>query len=186
LHLFLAGPFDVPPEVSPTGAIFGIVAGVVQPSSRGWLRIRSADPAAPPRIDVAHLRHPDDLARMLEAILLARRISRTEPLAGMVAGAELFPGPAIADGDEPALAAAIAGRVNTYHHPVGTCRMGPDPDGGAVVDSRGQVYGVEQLFVADASVMPAIPSANTNLPTIMLAERIAAWLTDDAGQRSAG
>ena len=185
LHLFLAGPFDVPAEVSPTGGVFGIVAGVVQPSSRGSLRIRSADPAAPLRIDVAHLRHPDDLARMLEAILLARRISRTEPLAGMVAGAELFPGPAIADGDEPALAVAIAGRVNTYHHPVGTCRMGPDPDGGAVVDTRGRVYGVEQLFVADASVMPAIPSANTNLPTIMVAERIAAWLADDAGHRSA-
>jgi choline dehydrogenase len=65
-----------------------------------------------------------------------------------------------------------------YHQPVGTCRMGPDPKAGAVVDSRGRVYGVEQLYVADACVMPTIPSANTNLPTLMLGERISSWLTE--------
>jgi choline dehydrogenase-like flavoprotein len=56
--------------------------------------------------------------------------------------------------------------------------MGPDGDDRAVVDPRGRVYGMEQLYVADASVMPTIPSANTNLPTIMVAERIAAWLAE--------
>jgi choline dehydrogenase-like flavoprotein len=56
--------------------------------------------------------------------------------------------------------------------------MGPDPDEGAVVDAHGSVHGIDRLHVADASVMPTIPSANTNLPTIMLAERIAAWLRD--------
>jgi choline dehydrogenase len=56
--------------------------------------------------------------------------------------------------------------------------MGPDPDDGAVVDARGRVHGIDRLCVADASVMPTIPSGNTNLPTIMVAERIAAWLRD--------
>jgi choline dehydrogenase-like flavoprotein len=57
--------------------------------------------------------------------------------------------------------------------------MGPDPDHGAVVDAHGQVYGTDRLLVADASIMPTIPAANTNLPTIMLAERIAAWLCEN-------
>jgi choline dehydrogenase-like flavoprotein len=68
-------------------------------------------------------------------------------------------------------------RSATYHHPAGTCRMGPDPDGGAVVDARGRVHGIEHPHVADASIMPAIPSANTNLPTIMIAERVAPWIS---------
>jgi choline dehydrogenase len=147
------------------------------PYSRGWVRIRSADPADPPCIDVAHLRHPDDMSRMVEATLIARAISRTAPLTGLIEGPELAPGPAITDGDISAIAASIASRVDTYHHPAGTCRMGPDPDGGAVVDARGRVHGIEHLHVADASIMPAIPSANTNLPTIMIAERVACWIT---------
>jgi len=153
------------------------VTGLVLPYSRGWVRIRSADPADPPRIDVAHLRHPDDMSRMIEATLIARAISRTAPLTGLIEGPELAPGPAIADGDTSAIAGSIASRVDTYHHPVGTCRMGPSPDGGAVVDAHGRVHGVEHLHVADASIMPAIPSANTNLPTIMIAERVASWIT---------
>jgi choline dehydrogenase len=71
---------------------------------------------------------------------------------------------------------SIASRVSTYHHPVGTCRMGADPDGGAVVAARGRVHGLEHLHVAYASIMPTIPSANTNLPAIMVAERVASWL----------
>ena len=178
LHLFAAGPFDAPHD-SPSGGVFGLVTGLVQPYSRGWVRLRSADPADPPRIDVAHLRHPDDLTRMVEATLMARAISRTSPLAGLIAGAGLAPGPAVANDDTAAIAASIASRVQSYHHPVGTCRMGPDPGSGAVVDARGHVHGIEHLLVADASIMPAIPSANTNLPTIMAAERIASWLTPD-------
>jgi choline dehydrogenase len=66
--------------------------------------------------------------------------------------------------------------VSTFHHPVGTCAMGPEPDQGAVTDARGSVHGTANLTVADASVMPTIPSATTNLPTIMVAEHIAARL----------
>lgn len=182
LHLFAAGPFDASRGASPAGAVFGLVTGLVLPYSRGWVRLRSADPADPPRIDVAHLRHPDDMRRMIEATLLARAISRTAPLAGLVDGTELAPGPSIDDDDTGAIAASIGSRVDTYHHPVGTCSMGPDPGTGAVVDARGRVHGIEHLYVADASIMPAIPSANTNLPTIMIAERIASWLAADGDQ----
>jgi choline dehydrogenase len=171
LHLFVAGPFDDPS--TPSGAVFGIVTGLLTPRSRGSLRLRSADPADPPRIDVAYLRHPDDMSRMIDATRAARRISRTAPLADLVAGAEIDPGDAIGDADTAGLAQSIRARVGPYHHPVGTCAMGPDPSTGAVVDARGAVYGVDGLFAADASVMPTIPSANTNQPTIVVAERIA-------------
>ena len=178
LHLFAAGPFPVGREVSESGAVFGIVAGLMAPRSEGSVRLRSADPNDPPLIDVAHLRHPDDLARMVDATVEARRIARSEPLAALVSGAELAPGPAVADDDRAAIADSVRTRVASYHHPVGTCRMGTEPDRDAVVDARGRVYGVDRLWVADASVMPTIPAAGTNLPTIMVAERIAAWLRD--------
>jgi choline dehydrogenase len=118
------------------------------------------------------------MARMVEATIVARRVSRTPPLANLIVGDELSPGLSVADDDVDGIARSIRSRVSSYHHPVGTCRMGTDPDDGAVVDSRGRVYGVENLHVADASVMPTIPSANTNLPTIMIAERISSWLVE--------
>ena len=174
LHLFLAGPFNDPSI--PSGAVFGIVTGLLSPRSRGSLRLRSADPTAPPRIDPAYLRHPDDIARMVAATQEARRISRTPPLADLIPGPEINPGHTIDDSDDVGLARSICSRVSPYHHPVGTCAMGPDPDTGAVVTERGAVHGIDQLWVADASIMPTIPAANTNLPTIVVAERIASWL----------
>ena len=144
------------------------------PKSRGSVRLRSADPDDPPLIDVAHLRHPDDLDQMVDALVEARRIARSEPLAALVTGTELAPGPTVADSNRTALADSIRARVGSYHHPVGTCRMGTDSD--SVVDAQGRVHGIDRLWVADASVMPTIPASGTNLPTIMLAERMAAWL----------
>jgi choline dehydrogenase len=175
LHLFAAGPFDDP--ASPSGGVFGIITGLMTVGSRGSVRLRSADPADPPRIEIGHLRHPRDMARMIEATLHARQLSRTPPLAGFVTGAELAPGPAVSDDDMAALEVSIRGRAGTYHHPVGTCAMGPYPGDGAVVDSRGAVYGISGVWVADASVMPAIPAANTNLSTIVIAEHMAQWLS---------
>jgi choline dehydrogenase len=176
LHLFPAGPFDDP--ASPAGGVFGIVTGLLAVRSYGSVQLRSADPGHPPRIDIAHLRHPDDMARMIEAIRHARQLSRTPPLAGFVTGAELAPGPSISDDDSAGLALSIRQRAGSYHHPVGTCAMGPDPGDGAVVDARGAVHEIGGLWIADASVMPAIPAANTNLSTIVIAERIAQWITD--------
>jgi choline dehydrogenase len=165
LHVFTAGPFD-----TPDGAVFGIVTGLMAPRSRGSVRLRSADPADPPVIDPAYLRHPDDVARMVEATLAARRISRTRPLVDLVAGPEIAPGPAVDDDDAGGLAESICRRVGPYHHPVGTCAMG------AVVDARGALHGITGVLVADASIMPTIPSANTNASAIVVAERIASAL----------
>ena len=109
--------------------------------------------------------------------MAARRISRTAPLSDLIPGPEIAPGPAIGDDDHAGLAKSIRGRVGPYHHPVGTCAMGPAPAAGAVVDARGAVHGIGQVYVADASVMPTIPSVNTNAPTIVVAERIARLLT---------
>ena len=71
----------------------------------------------------------------------------------------------------------IIERTSTYHHPVGTCRMGPAGDAGAVVDHAGRVHGMARLRVVDASIMSSIPAANTNLPTMMVAERVAFFMT---------
>jgi choline dehydrogenase len=173
LHMFAAGPFGTGSEAR----VFGLVTGLLAVRSRGSVRLRSADPADPPRIDVAHLRDAEDVTRMVAATVEARRLARTPPLAGFVSGAELAPGEQIRDDDVTGLARSIKARVGSYHHPVGTCAMGLDPDSGAVVDASGAVYGVAGLWVADASVIPRIPSANTNLTTIVVAERIAGWLT---------
>jgi choline dehydrogenase len=109
---------------------------------------------------------------MVEAIRIAREISHAAPLVDLIAAAELASGPSIRDDDTDELVASIASRVSAFHHPVGTCRMGPEPDGGAVVDARGQVHGVDRLHVVDASIMPTIPSAPTRLATITMAERL--------------
>jgi len=101
--------------------------------------------------------------------------SRSSPRSGKTPSAG--PGPAISDDDTAGLARSIRERAGSYHHPVGTCAMGPNPSDGAVVDAHGAVHGISGLSVADASVMPTIPAANTNLSTIVIAERIAQWLS---------
>ena len=180
LLLFASGPHDVPPGEVPSGAVFAIVAALIAPKSKGWVRLRSPDPEAVPHIHLGHLRDPDDMSRMVEAVIEARRISRSAPIEAIASGPELSPGPAIQNDDLDALTTWITGGVGTFHHPVGTCAMGPDPDAGAVVDTRGAVHGIDDLYVADASIMPSIPTATTNLPTIMIAERIADFLRTDS------
>ena len=81
-------------------------------------------------------------------------------------------------GADMSLEDAVRAEAQSYHHPVGTCRMGPASDGMAVVDAQGSVHDIEGLRVVDASIMPTIPAANTNLPTIMIAERCAVWMTE--------
>jgi choline dehydrogenase len=178
LLIFTAGPFEVGAGQSASGAVFGIVSGLMAPRSRGWVRLASNTPGAAPRIHLGHLVDAGDLERMLDAVTEARRIALSEPVAAITAGPELSPGSATPTDDRQALAAWVRGAVSTFHHPVGTCAMGPDPELGAVTDSHGSVHGIEALTVADASIMPTIPTATTNLPTIMLAEHIARELRD--------
>jgi len=173
LLIFTAGPFEVDADQAASGAAFGIVSGLMAPRSRGWVRLASNKPSDPPRIHLAHLSDALDLERMLDAVTEARRIALSEPVAAITTGVELSPGPATPTDDRDALAAWVRSAVSTYHHPVGTCAMGSDPTLGALTDSHGSVHGIDALTVADASIMPTIPTGTTNLPTIMLAEHIA-------------
>lgn len=176
LMTFAAGPFEVDVEQSAGGGLFGLVSGLLSPRSRGWVRLTSADPTAAPRIHLAHLTDPDDLERMVDAVVEARRIARSAAVLALLAGPELAPGPSVAAEDRDGLATWARASVSTFHHPVGTCAMGSDPARGAVTDSDGWVHGTTGLAVADASIMPTIPRANTNLPTIMVAEHLAPGL----------
>ncbi|HEU4977272.1 MAG TPA: GMC family oxidoreductase N-terminal domain-containing protein [Solirubrobacteraceae bacterium] len=141
---------------------------LVTPKSRGTVRLRSADPAAKPRILTNSLSEPEDVAALVAGMRLAREIAAASPLASHVRR-ELLPGEGARDDED--LAADARRRVDLLYHPVGTCRMGTDGD--AVVDPQLRVRGVERLRVADASIMPLIPGGNTNAPTIMVGERAA-------------
>ena len=151
-----------------------MAVSLMKPRSNGQLRLRSADPADQPLVDLGFFADPDDLPRFLEGIRLARRLARTEPLSSLVIE-EQFPGSDMSDASGD-LAVAVRTQVTTYNHGAGTCRMGPVSDPDAVVNGHGQVHGLDRLFVIDASIMPTIPAGNTNIPTVMVAERCAAWL----------
>jgi choline dehydrogenase len=141
---------------------------LVAPRSRGWVRLRSADPGDKPRILTNSLAEPEDVAALVAGARLAREIAAAEPFAAEL-GRELFPGPDVNTDED--LADDLRRRVELLYHPVGTCRMGSDE--GAVVDPELRVRGIEGLRVADASIMPIVPSGNTNAPTIAVAERAA-------------
>lgn len=138
------------------------------PRSRGTVRLRHADPLAAPAIDFAMLTDPEGVdAKVLYAgVRLARRVAATAPLAAECVE-EMEPG-AAATSDE-AIHAALGERLQTIYHPAGTCRMGSDDD--AVCDPELRVRGVESLWVADASVMPAVPRGHPHAVVAMLAGR---------------
>jgi choline dehydrogenase len=140
---------------------------LVSPKARGQVWLRSADPAAKPRIITNSLSEPEDLESMIAGMTLAREIAAQEPLREIVLQ-ELKPGAAIADREE--LEADLRRRLMLIYHPVGTARMS-DEDELAVVDSQLRVHGLEGLRVIDASVMPRIVGGNTHAPTVMIAER---------------
>jgi choline dehydrogenase len=154
---------------------FSLPVAVLDPRSRGSLRLASCDPQAAPILDHGYLTDDSDhdLAVLLEGVALARRLARQAPLAGLV-GEELAPGAHVLEPE--ALRAAIRAGGQHYYHPVGTCKMGPASDPLAVVDASGHVHGLEGLVVADASIMPVIPRANTNIPTVVIGEKIATAL----------
>jgi choline dehydrogenase len=143
----------------------------LQPKSRGRITLASADPTAAPCIQPNYLADAIDATVLINGIRIVREILAAKPF-DPYRGEELFPG---AEAHSPgALLAAIRAKAETVYHPVGTCRMGRDMD--AVVDPKLRVHGIEGLSIADASVMPVIPSGNTNAPTIMIAERAAEFL----------
>jgi choline dehydrogenase len=147
----------------------------LRPTSRGHVRITTADPHAHPAIRLNYLATPEDQRVAVDAMRFTRRIMAARALARFTPE-EWRPGPAVQSDAELLRAAGDLG--TTIFHPVGTCRMGPDPR--AVVDDRLRVHGVARLRVVDASVMPRITSGNTNAPTVMIAEKGAELIRDDA------
>ena len=150
-----------------------------RPTSRGDIRLKSADPLAAPAIRPNYLATERDRRVAANAMRVTRRIMR-QPAMRPYHPQEFSPGDDGADADE-ALLAAAARVANTIFHPVGTCKMGLASDPAAVVDERLRVIGLDGLRVIDASIMPQITSGNTNAPTTMIAEKGAAMILEDAG-----
>jgi len=155
----------------------GFTASVCQlrPESRGSLRIRSADPAAPPEIRVNYLSTEVDRTANVEGLKMLRKILQAPALKPYIIE-EIDPGAKIVS--DEALLAFCRARGSTIYHPTSTCRMGNDPL--AVVDQRLRLRGIEGLRVVDASVMPDLVSGNTNAAVIMIAEKAADMILEDA------
>ena len=162
---------DEPPSPFP-----GITASacILRPTSRGYVRIRSADPRANPSIRYNYLATPEDQRVAVDCIKLTRRIMAAPALARFMPE-EFLPGAAAQTDDE--LLEAARNCAGTVYHPVGTCKMGQDAQ--AVVDERLRVRGLTGLRVVDASIMPNLVSGNTNAPTIMIAEKAADMIRED-------
>jgi choline dehydrogenase-like flavoprotein len=150
----------------------------LQPTSRGRVGLRAADADAPPVIAPNYLATDEDRHVAADAIRVARNIVRQPALAAF-RPEELLPGAGVGD-DDTSLAKAAGDVGTTIFHPVGTAKMGRDTDPMAVVDERLRVFGIERLRVIDASVMPTITSGNTNAPTMMIAEKGAQMIREDA------
>ncbi|HSJ91952.1 MAG TPA: GMC family oxidoreductase, partial [Ilumatobacter sp.] len=164
LHLF---PVWASTQTSLTGGRALVEVGCMTPRSRGAVHIPSTDPAASPHIDHRFLTDPDD-----HDLTVLRD--------GLVMAEELLAQPALADvlvpGRQRDLSpASIRRDVMHYYHPVGTTPMGVD-EASSVCDPRGRVHGTERIVVADVSLMPQIPRANTNIPAVVIGERIVATL----------
>jgi choline dehydrogenase len=157
---------------------FTLLGAIIRPASRGSLRLASSDPEAHPLIDPAYLSRDADLDALVSALELCREIGRQPSLAEW-SPEELYPGTAV--GARHELRKYVRRTAITYHHQVGTCKMGIDEL--AVVDPELRVYGVDGLRVADASVMPLVTSGNTHAPTVMIGERAAELVSGKLGPK---
>jgi choline dehydrogenase len=147
----------------------------VRPESRGHVMSGSSDPFSDPVISPAYLTDDNDINVVVSGIKICRRIFEAPALKEVSFG-EFAPGPGVRTRDE--IKNFMQQHGGTIHHPVGTCKMGEDT--AAVVDSRLRVHGIEGLRVADASIMPTLTTGNTNAPTIMIGEKCAAMMLEDA------
>ena len=168
LHLFPVGGqfFDTADNWE-----FLLPVANMTPLARGSVQLTSTDPFATLKIDTAYLNDPEgrDLEILWNGIELVREYACQAPLVGL-----------IGEGIAPTVNYQTPEDVRRdnlhYYHAVGTCKMGPESEPTAVVDARGKVHGMENLYVADASIMPVVPRANTNIPVLVVGERIGAWL----------
>ena len=149
----------------------------LRPTSRGSIGLRDTDPTSAPLIRPNYLSTDEDRRVAVDAIRLTRHIV-AQPALARFHPVEHLPGASITTEADLVRAAGDIG--TTIFHPVSTCRMGPDGDAGAVVDPRLRLRGIAGLRIADASIMPAITSGNTNAPVIMIAEKAAAMIAEEA------
>jgi choline dehydrogenase len=156
---------------------FSLMAGMIRPASRGTIRLSGAELDNELVIDPQILSCEIDLEGLEEAVALCREIGAAPALRGEWGSRELYPGPEVGPGAQ--VRDWVRRSAITYHHQVGTCKMGVDVE--AVVDPRLRVYGIEGLRVADASIMPAVTSGNTNAPCVLIGERAAAFVLADQG-----
>ena len=159
---------DIPPNA------YAVAPGIIRPVSRGEVRLTGADPDAALHIDPGYLREEADLATLVHSLEVSREILHAPAFADWRKG-EVWP----KKSDRASLRRYVRKVSETYHHHVGTCRMGIDAD--SVVDPELRVRGIERLRVADASIMPTVISGNTNAPSIMIGEK-AADMIRGAGQ----
>lgn len=147
----------------------------LRPTSRGRVALKSRDPMAAPAMQANYLSTEIDCRTMIEGVRLARRLAHTKALAPLI-GSEYRPGDDAKSDDE--ILEFVRNYGATIFHPVGTCKMGTDAD--AVVDSRLKVHGIAGLRVVDASIMPTLVSGNTNAPVVMIAEKAADLILEEA------
>jgi choline dehydrogenase len=180
MQMYVFELFD--PSVSPGLSLdlpvpsISVVPGLQRPRSRGRLSLRSASPDVPPLIDLHYLDDSEDLRRMADGVRLAWELMHDAHLGPMIK--EFVNLTAEVVNSKTALESFARENCTTIFHPVGTAKMGPESDPMAVVDQYCRVRGVEGLRVVDASVMPNIVRANTNLTCIMIGERVADWMRE--------
>ncbi|WP_254615481.1 GMC family oxidoreductase [Cupriavidus basilensis] len=174
---FLIAPMSMKMPEKILNRFPGVSGGIynLNPESRGHVHVRSGDPLEAPEILHNYLKHEDDQRVAIDSVRLIRKLFASEALAHTVPE-ELLPGPDARSDDE--IFSALKLSCGTAFHPVGTCKMGDDTM--SVVDERLRVRGISGLRVVDASIMPTIPSGNTNAPTIMIAEKAADMIKMDS------
>jgi choline dehydrogenase len=150
-----------------------VMAAIGKPRGHGLMHWESRGALAPPRIESRLLEDPDDMRLAVSTMQLAFEITQRRPLRDL--DATFWPSASVFRHPDD-IRRWIVMACDSGYHPCGTVPMGPSPGPDAAVDGRGRVFGVEGLYVADASIMPTIPSSNIHLPTLMIAERIAEWL----------
>lgn len=172
IQLYCAPIVYLDRDVSSAKPTWGVTftSCLLRPKARGSVRLRSANPADQPLIDCNFFGDPDDLRLTLASLKTARRLLETEPFLSKI-DMEILPGRAIQD--EEALTKFAGQTVKTNYHPSGSLRMGPDSDPMAVVGSDLRVRGIEGLRVIDCSIIPFIPSGNTNAPAMAIGSKAA-------------
>jgi choline dehydrogenase-like flavoprotein len=173
LIMCLSLPYILPSVGALKAPAYVLTPCLMQPKSRGTVSLISADPLIPAEIDSRYFSEPTDLDLMVDAIELARELGADSALTDW-RQQEVFPGISAASRD--AYRAFTRSAAISFHHPIGTCRMGNDAD--AVVDGRLQVRGIAGLRVVDASVMPSLPQAMVNAATLAVAEKAADFVLD--------